>query len=723
MTSPAEDETVTDTTPAAATEPSTEDDSTATTAPTAPTAESVHSGSTLTAASPAAPGYRVVQRTIIRAEQELDIRPLYINGLSGFGGTASGSRQAGSDEGDVESQVRGKGAERNQYDDTAGEAVEAVRAFGTITETGATAKPERRLTFGTYFNAFPASYWRRWTDVRTIRLTATVSGTGTLLVYRSTSKGHVQWADSVTFDDATDETVDIDLPLKPFIDGGWYWFDIEGGDKPLTLHSAHWSVKTDRAELGTVSIGITTFNRPDFCVDQLVKLSQEPEVLAILDEVIVVDQGTQKVRDHEDFAAAAEALGPKLRLIEQGNLGGSGGFSRSMDEATVKGVADYVLLLDDDVVCEPEGILRAVTFADLTKHPMMVGGQMFSLYDRTVLHAYGETVAKYRWFWGPAPKTRHGHNFARQSLRSTKWLHRRVDVDYNGWWMCLIPTQVIREVGLSLPMFIKWDDAEFGLRAAEAGYPTATLPGVAVWHVPWHEKDDTIDWQAYFHRRNRIVAALLHSPYERGGRLVRESFETQVKHLLSMQYAPAEMGLMAIEDILEGPERMHRDLRLRLDELNTLRKQYDDSIAQPDLDAFPPVRRKKPPRKGKSPSTPVGLVARAKTMALSGVRQVLPVRELSKEYPEANVPHVDLKWWLLAQLDSALVSSADGTSAAWYKRHPKMTRDLLARSMTLHARLAREWPELSQRYKDALPELASPKMWAETFEESLDGTS
>ena len=110
-----------------------------------------------------------------------------------------------------------------------------------------------------------------------------------------------------------------------------------------------------------------------------------------------------------------------------------------------------------------------------------------------------------RWFWGPAPQTNHGHDFAQRSLRSTTWLHRRVDVDYNGWWMCLIPTRVIREIGLSLPMFIKWDDAEFGLRAGEAGYPTVTLPGVAVWHVPWTEKDDTLDWQAYFHERNRLV--------------------------------------------------------------------------------------------------------------------------------------------------------------------------------------------------------------------------
>ena len=389
-----------------------------------------------------------------------------------------------------------------------------------------------------------------------------------------------------------------------------------------------------------------------------------------------------------------------------------------MDEATAKGDADYVLLLDDDVVCEPEGILRGVAFADLVKKTTIVGGQMFSLYDRSVMHAYGETVDKYRWFWGAAPNTKHGHNFAARSLRATEWLHRRVDVDYNGWWMCLIPTKVIKEVGLSLPMFIKWDDAEFGLRASEAGYPTVTLPGMAVWHVPWHEKDDTIDWQAYFHRRNRIVAALLHSPYERGGKLVRESFETQVRHLLSMQYSPAEMGLMAIEDILEGPQRMHRDVLKRLPELRELRKNYDDSRSEPYLDSYPAARRKKPPRKGKDSSAPIGPVGKLKTVAKGAVRQVLPPRDFALKYPEANVPHLDLKWWKLMQFDSALVSSADGTSVSWYKRNPELARDLMQRSVAVHARLAKEWPRLAEEYRQALPDLVSPDAWQLTFEQS-----
>ncbi|HEX2176519.1 MAG TPA: glycosyltransferase [Nocardioidaceae bacterium] len=664
---------------------------------------------------------RTVQRTIIRADQELDIRPLYIGGMSAVTGGAATARQSGEAESwGAESPQTGNKRSKADYGEQPTGSYEGTGGAVTVSDQGhAHVLPHQRVTFGTYFNAFPASYWRRWTEVDEVTLRIRVRGGGTLLVYRSTSKGHVQREESVTLDQQDATTLEFPLTLKPFIDGGWYWFDVEAGDGGFVVEDAQWLVDTDRTTPGRVTIGITTFNRPDFCTDQLVALGNTPEVLELLDEVIVVDQGNQKVVEYEQYAEARAALGDKLRIIEQGNLGGSGGFSRAMMETVERGLSDYCLLLDDDVVSEPEGILRAVAFADLAKKPTTVGGQMFSLYDRSVMHAYGETVEKYTWFWGPAPSTRHGHNFARQSLQGTKWLHRRIDVDYNGWWECLIPTQVIREIGLSLPMFIKWDDADFGLRAQEAGYPTVTLPGVAVWHVPWHEKDDTIDWQAYFHRRNRLIAALLHSPYDRGGALVRKSFETQIRHLMMMQYAPAEMGLLAIEDILEGPERMHRDVLERLPELRELRSQYPDSQMKPALDQFPPPKRKKPPRRGKTPTAPTNRIGQVKTLAVGAARQLKPVRRLAREHPETNVPHVDLRWWVLSHFDSALVSAADGTSAAWYQRDPEKFRDLLRRSMTVHARLYREWPRLVEEYQRALPELVSPDAWRKTFDNSI----
>lgn len=41
--------------------------------------------------------------------------------------------------------------------------------------------------------------------------------------------------------------------------------------------------------------------------------------------------------------------------------------------------------------------------------------------------------------------------------------------------------------------------------------PHGDSPGAAIWHMAWSDKDDAIDWQAYFHLRNRLVVAALHS--------------------------------------------------------------------------------------------------------------------------------------------------------------------------------------------------------------------
>lgn len=660
-------------------------------------------------------GFRVVQRTLIRPDEELDVRSLYLGGISAFtGGDASTGRSGAEYDGDSK-----KESKQQQLSPT--DTLGGLSGFGRVTENGEIeVEPERRVSFATYFNAFPASYWRRWTTFDSVRLTARMRGHGNLIVYRSTSKGHSLRAEVISVNSAESQTYTLDLTLKPFIDGGWYWFDVEATHEGFVLEEATWGFETDRTRSGTVSIGITTFNRPDFCVDQLVRLSEAPDVLAIIDEIIVVDQGNQKVSDEPRFPAVSTALGSKLRIIEQRNLGGSGGFSRAMMETAQKGDSDYVLLLDDDVVSELEGIHRAVAMADLAKQVVLVGGQMLSLYDRTVMHAYGEAIQKYRWFWGPAPATVHGHDWGRKPLRSTPWLHRRIDVDYTGWWMSLVPTAVIREIGLSMPMFIKWDDAEFGLRAGQAGFPTVTMPGAAVWHVPWTEKDDTLDWQAYFHERNRLVSGLLHSPYERGGKLVRESLENHVKRLMSMQYSTGEIIMMALQDVLDGPDRMHRDIVKRLGEVRALRGDYDDGRTEASLDRYPKPRTKKPPRRGKGIPVPSSMPGKVMMAATGLVRQVLPVRELAEVAPEGVVPHADQRWFRLAHFDSAIVSSADGLNASWYRRDRSQFADQLSRSTKLHARLYSEWPELAKRYRDALAELASPEAWKPTFEGSDD---
>ncbi len=583
---------------------------------------------------------------------------------------------------------------------------------------------QERISFGTYFNGFAASYWRRYTVVTDVTLAVTVRGRGaSVTVYKSTANGRSQRIDAGTTTSDDDETFTFDLPLKPFVDGGWYWYDIVAGDEDVVVSGAEWTaeVPADRAEHGTVDVAITTMNRPDFCAKLLQQIGEDEKLRPYLDTVMVMEQGTDPVAGSPEFARAREALGDTLRVIEQGNLGGSGGYARGQIESVRKGTATYALMMDDDVVCEPEGIARSVIFGDLAKVPTIVGGHMFSLFARSRLHSFGEVVQPWRFWWGPADGVFTDWDFSARNLRSTRWLHRRIDVDYNGWFMCLVPRRVLAEIGYSLPLFLKWDDSEYGLRAQAAGYPTVSLPGSAVWHVPWTDKNDHIDWQSYFHQRNRFVAALLHSIYPRGGRMVQESLNHQIAHLVSMRYSTVEIRHQALLDVLAGPEKLHADLPTRLGEIRALVKQFTDAQLETERDAFPPVRKTKPPRKGRGDTGVPGRWAAKVTAGLAPLRQLKPPRPLSRAYPEAEIPAMDAQWWRLARYDSAVVSMNDGSSAALHQRDPQKYRELLVKTVEVHARLAVEWPALAERYRAALGDIASAEAWDETFRPWTEG--
>ncbi|HET8594707.1 MAG TPA: glycosyltransferase [Intrasporangium sp.] len=578
-------------------------------------------------------------------------------------------------------------------------------------------RPGHHTSFGTYFNAFPAGYWRRWTTVEQVTLRIRTEGTGSLVVHRSNARGTAARVAARRLDGASENLVD--LPLDGFGDGGWYWFDLIAGQDELVLEEADWLVPEPGRPRGTVTLGITTFNRTASCVallEQLaVALGGEGELTGRVDEVLVIDQGTRRVSHEPGFADLAAALAGRIRLIEQANVGGSGGFSRSMVETLDAGCSDYLMLLDDDVVCEPEGIARAASFADFTRRPTVVGGHMFSMYERSTLHAFSEVVLPWQFRWGPAEPTTHDHDLSRCNLRATPWMHRRVDADYNGWWMCLIPVEVLRKVGLSLPFFIKWDDAEFGLRASTAGYPTVSLPGAAVWHVPWTDKDDSVDWQAYFHARNRFIAALLHSPFEHGGRMVRESLFIQLKHVLAMQYSAAALRQQALLDVLRGPEALHESLGTKLREVHRLRSEHPDATVRPDPEAFEPIRRLRARKRETPTARPSGPLTTILAAAKGVLHQVKPVPQSAQAHPERHVPAVDAGWWSLSRFDSALVSTTDGTGVSWLRRDRAAAVAAMQEALAAHEALLREWPRLAARYRQQLPDLVGVDRWRETL--------
>ncbi len=579
----------------------------------------------------------------------------------------------------------------------------------------------RRVSFGTYFNAFPASYWQHWTTVRDVTLTVRTTGSATILVYRSTGSGVRQRID--TREVEGESAAVFELKLNQYSDGGWIWFDVAADEKSAVFEGATWSTETEPQRAGKASIGITTYNKPDYCVGTLRALAASPEVLPLLDRVFVIDQGDLLVSAEPGYNEVANELGDTLQIVTQPNLGGSGGFARAMTETLQRPESDFVQLLDDDVRIEPESIRRSIMFARFATIPTIVGAHMFDLLDRPKLHAWAEVVDETPFMWRTLNQERMPHDFSVANLRQSPSLHSRLDADYNGWWMCLIPTEIVREVGLALPAFIKWDDAEYSLRARESGYPTVSMPGVALWHVSWVGKDDSIDWQAYFHARNRIVAALLHSQAPQGGTLLKHSRRLDLKHLMMMQYYPVALRHRALRDVLSGPSHMRANLATAMPAARALAKSFPETIVHRDTDE--PLRSRRgrqvfPRLKRHQFDSPTGLRLRWFTASTLVTHWLHAPRPENLAQPEVEFGKNDAHWWRVPLFDSALVNAADGSGKNVYTRDRAQFRRMLVDSVRLHRALRRRWDRLADEYRRALPDLASGAAWRQTFDHEGD---
>jgi len=565
-----------------------------------------------------------------------------------------------------------------------------------------------RASYASYFNAFPASYWRHWTRVREVSLELSTSGSGRVVVSASNADGVARVITTRELSGRQDDVTSVVIPLDGFDDGGWLWFEVQGDtEAPLVVAGGWYSVRSAGAAVGSATIAITTLNREDYCTKVLLALADASETLEVVDRVLVVDQGDNRVREHPSYPEAAERLGERLTVIEQDNLGGSGGFSRGMLETLQRGESDYVILLDDDVELQPESIRRLVVFADHLRAPAIVGGHMLDLNAKTTLHAFAESIDKRRFMWGASVP---GTDFAVDPLPSAAHLHRRAEADYNGWWMCLIPVSVLRMTGLSLPLFIKWDDAEFGLRAAAAGVPTVTLPGAAVWHVSWVDKTDSVDWQAFYHARNRLIAALLHHGAPRGGTLLVENLLLDVKYLLSMQYYAAAARFAAYRSVLAGPGALDDDLASRRALLRQMTARYPDAVPIPSGPAAGDGGES-----SNATATPHPL-ALLRILIGSMIRNAMVPARLASAAPPRVRLSAAARWWAITGYDSVLVSRPnDAHSAFWYRRDRRLFRSGIRESLRCGIALLTGWQGLSGKYKGAADELRSPEAWNRRF--------
>lgn len=573
-----------------------------------------------------------------------------------------------------------------------------------------TLEPSARVCGNTYFGRFPASYWQRWTTVQEVSVEAVVTGSGHLAVGASDVEGEPRTVAATDIEGAEQRAVSLTAKVDRFLDGGALWLDLstETGQQ-LTVENVRWTVEAPE-QIRPTAVTICTMNRADDCLANLKALAGDLSSLETLDAIYVADQGTDQVDSREGFADVAQRLGDRLRYIKQPNLGGAGGFTRGLFEVAGHTETEHanVLFMDDDVLLEPDLVIRMTAFSNRTADPIIVGGQMLNLLHPHQLHV----GAEYAELNSLQPGVPVQHSLDTADLLGVdaetgkpNRQERRLDAGYNGWWSCLIPYEVVKRIGYPMPFFFQWDDAEYSYRARGAGFPTVTLPGAGVWHADFHWKDWD-EWHRYFNLRNSIITAALHSPFNLNV-LSRVLMAQVVRYLLGMQYGLTATLIKAVEDFLAGPEILRDGGVAAMKEIREIRAQYPETKRHPATDV-PGIA-----------SNDIGIINTAPRPSMQ--RAVLVKRMVDRlrgrtRFALGAVPTDEAHWWHISQFDTAVVTDASQEGVRVRKYDRDRMFDLGKRAVKVIGRLRKEGAAVQQQYKRAMPELTSRENWKRLYE-------
>ena len=487
----------------------------------------------------------------------------------------------------------------------------------------------------------------------------------------------------------------VEVPV-PEAAGGWRsWgalhIEILSDDDWVAVTDGRWMCAnpTDlpRKPPVRLAVGFTTFNRPAEVLANTRLLLEADGLHEFVDKVFIIDQGTMKVRAHPDFASLADRHAARIQIIEQANFGGAGGFTRAIMEARHQGGASHMLLTDDDAELEIEAVRRSVMFHALSRDALAVGGQMLNAYRPTEL-------------------VESGGIYNRQAIRiePTAWRREEVSstgltfVDYNAWWFFTFPLDAIDRAGLPLPVFIRGDDIEFGVRLKKNRIQTVTLPGVAVWHEPFYTKAG--GWTGYYDLRNLLILAMLHG---RAGRLAPALMIVQwvFGRLVRFDYYSAWLYEQAAREFVTGPEAVVADAPETRHRIADAAKYLQGRRLPRDGEACPRACKRPGAR------SRLGWAARISRFFLRNL--ILPSPP-SGTPPRYSLP-ADAHWWDIARHDVIVLDDPNQSNLEIRSRDRSRFLGIGKAALSHAMRLFVDYPSIRKRYRDAVPYWSDEQFW------------
>lgn len=208
------------------------------------------------------------------------------------------------------------------------------------------------------------------------------------------------------------------------------------------------------------------------------------------------------------------------------NRGFAGGNNIGIKQALEKG-ADYVLLLNNDTVVEPDFLRELVKVGESDKK---IG----------ILGPIGGKITRFY----------------------TKGIHVTENIDYISGACMLVKRGVIEKIGLMHEdYFLYFEDVEWCLKARKVGYKCVLVPEAKIWHkVSSSAKAESFSY-IYYHFRNGLLLAKRNAPFFIKLLAYFVSFLVYVKQLIKSPSKWTKAIKLGIGDFYKGKTGKYEENR------------------------------------------------------------------------------------------------------------------------------------------------------------------
>jgi len=413
----------------------------------------------------------------------------------------------------------------------------------------------------TYFNGFSIEKWKKYTVVEQISVTLFLKGKFEIGLY-SKEKIHnliAEKALSITAFDS-DALTSVTLPFQSYEEKGMYFVRLEARSEGAEFWGGYYSSDIPEEQLWPVDIAVNicTFRREAFVKRNLDILKHsilenpEHEMFQHL-QIFISDNGKTL-----DIPALSSE---QVHIVPNKNVGGVGGFTRGLLEIMhcPNYHATHVLFMDDDILIEPEALYRTYAILRCRKQKyedLFIGGAMLRLDQQNI-----QVEAGAAWNGGNLQSRKSGVDL--NTVDGCLYNETEEYVEFNAWWYCCTPMSVVREDNLPLPIFIRGDDLEYGLRNMKH---LMLLNGICVWHEPFENKYSS--FLSYYILRNLLYDNALHCPGYSKWKFLKRLYGEVIRELFYYRYQNVELIFRGVNDFFQGTEflkdtdaeRLHQEI-------------------------------------------------------------------------------------------------------------------------------------------------------------------